>query len=253
MYPSEHSKSTDMTGMVAIVTGGAGGIGEETCRVLAQNGASIAIIDYNPADTMLAELREMGTKCMALRLDVRSKTEVVGAVESILHEFGQIDCIAGLAGVCPRTRFLNVTEEEWDETFDINMKGVFFLTQAVFPHMMERKTGSIVLASSIAGRAYGLIGGPHYAASKAALQAFARYLARVGGEYGIRVNCVLPGPTETSMIADLPNGPLDPKMFLLGRTGQPIDTAQAILYLASPASNWVTGVWLDVNGGLLMA
>ena len=253
MFPTDISSDSSIKGMVAIVAGGAGGIGRETALTLARRDAQVVILDAMDATGTKEYLKQNGYTCESWTVDISKKTQVSGVVKEIIAKYTRIDIMVYGIGICPRTRILDIQEDEWDNTMNVNLKGAFLLTQAVLPNMMENKSGSLIYIGSIAGRAYGLIGGPHYAASKAAIQVFGRYIARVGAPYGIRSNCVLPGPTETSKIAGLPEGTLDLSKFPLGRLGKPADTAQAILYLASPASSWITGVWLDVNGGSLMA
>ena len=252
MFPTTISCDKNLKDMVAIIAGGAGGIGKETTLTLAIAGAQVVVIDAAEASGTVDYLKLNGYDCESMIADISKKSDVISAVNHILAKYKKIDIMVYGIGICPRTRILDIQEEEWDTTMNVNLKGAFLLTQAILPNMMENKSGSLIYIGSVAGRAYGLIGGPHYAASKAAVQVFGRYIARVGAPYGIRSNCVLPGPTETNMIAGLPEGTLDVSKFPLGRLGQPADVAQAILYLSSPASSWVTGVWLDVNGGMLM-
>lgn len=239
---AQMSDFANLEGQVAIVTGGAGGIGSEIVNLFRKVGAIVYIVD----------MVEDNDDKNIYHCNIANQKEVIRVVDNIYRKEGKIDILINCAGITSTVQFLDLTEEEWDRIFDVNMKGTFFITQAVFPKMKEKKYGKIVCFSSVAGRNAGIQAGPHYSASKAAVLVFSRCIAKEGASYGIYSNCVVPGPTDTAMIKDF-----DPKKkagsnFPLNRIGNPIDLAHAALFLASQQSNWLTGVYLDVNGGLYM-
>ncbi len=236
------SGNADLTGQVALVTGGVGGIGGETVELLRSFGAKVYALDLGPDDP------ERGV----IHCDVTDKAGVRSIVDEICSRHGHIDILVTCAGITATTKFEEISEEEWDAMFDVNMKGTFLITQSVFEKMKERKYGKIVHVSSVAGRSAGVQAGPHYSASKAAVLVFSRCIAKLGAPYGIYCNCVVPGPTNTPMIKDFDPEKVDASNFPLHRQGQPMDLAQAILFLTSQCSNFITGVFLDVNGGLWM-
>ena len=236
------SGNADLTGQVALVTGGAGGIGAETVCLLRSFGAKVYALDLVPDDP----------EHDIIHCNVTDKAGIRGIVEDIYTQHGRIDILVTCAGITKTTAFEDISEEEWDSMFDVNMKGTFLITQAVFEKMKERHYGKIVHVSSVAGRSAGVQAGPHYSASKAAVLVFSRCIAKLGAPFGIYSNCVVPGPTNTPMIKDFDPDKVGANNFPLGRQGQPVDLAQAILFLTSQCSNFITGVFLDVNGGLWM-
>lgn len=236
------SGENDLTGQVAVITGGAGGIGKETAKLLREHGAIVYAFDLFPDDEEKS----------IVHCDVTDKESVVSGVEKIYNKHGKIDILITCAAITRTTAFEDITPEEWDLMFDINVKGTFLITQAVYEKMKLNHYGKIVNVSSVAGRSAGVQAGPHYSASKAAVGIFNRCIAKLGAPYGIYANCVYPGPTNTAMIKDFDPSKVSGDNFPLRRQGEPIDLAHAILFLASPSSNFITGVFLDVNGGLYM-
>ncbi|MGB4440466.1 MAG: SDR family oxidoreductase [Sedimentibacter sp.] len=236
------SDSTNLEGQVAIITGGVGGIGSEVVNLFRKYGAKVYALD------MVDDNYEKNI----YNCNITNQKNVIKVVDDVYDKEGKIDILVNCAGITSTVQFLDLTEEEWDRIFDVNMKGTFFVTQAVFPKMKERKYGKIVCFSSVAGRNAGIQAGPHYSASKAAVLVFSRCIAKEGAPYGIYSNCVVPGPTDTDMIKDFDPEKKAAKNFPLHRIGNPLDLAHAALFLASQQSNWITGVYLDVNGGLYM-
>lgn len=237
------SGEADLTGQVAIITGGAGGIGKVTADLFRAHGAKVYAFDLLPDD----EENDI------INCNVTDKASVTAGVEKVYEKHGRIDILVTCAAITRVTLFEDISEEEWDQMFDINVKGTFLITQAVYEKMKLNKYGKIVNVSSVAGRSAGVQAGPHYSASKAAVGNFNRCIAKLGAKYGIYANCVFPGPTSTAMIKDFDPAKVSGENFLVGRRGEPIDIAHAILFLASPNSNFITGIFLDVNGGLYMA
>lgn len=236
------SGNADLHGQVALVTGGAGGIGAETVKLLRSFGAKVYALDLVPDDP----------EHDIIRCNVTDKEGVHQIVDRVYEQHGRIDILVTCAGITATTQFEDISEAEWDAMFDVNMKGTFLITQAVFEKMKQASYGKIVHVSSVAGRNAGVQAGPHYSASKAAVLVFSRCIAKLGAPHGIYCNCVVPGPTNTPMIKDFDPDKVGASNFPLHRQGQPMDLAQAILFLTSQCSNFITGVFLDVNGGLWM-
>ncbi len=242
----------DLNNQVAIVTGAAGGLGQAICCSLAREGANVAVIDLKPAEETLKKINVYGGQNMALRCDLTNKTGVIQTVDEIVKTYGKIDILVNCAGIAYLTKLPDISEEEWDKQFLVNVKGYFLITQAVFAIMKKQNCGKIVNVGSLAGRAAGVAAGPHYSAAKGAVHTFTKWVAKYSGPFGINVNCVVPGPCETEMTKDFPPGSKAPEKFPLGRPGEPEDIAEAVLFLSSQAANYITGVLLDVNGGIFM-
>lgn len=242
---------------VVLVTGASRGIGAAIAQGFADDGAShIAINHLNDvanADETLRTLRNAGCEAMAIEADVADSAQVKAMVEQVIDQYGQINALACNAGICPFYDFLDLPEDVWDRTLDVNLKGVFLVSQAVARHMVERGAGGrIVATSSISS----LVGGQrqaHYCASKAGINLLIKSMALSLAPHGITCNAVLPGTVET----DVNRVALqDPNLRSqlesgtpLGRLGQPLDIAGAVVYLASPAASWTTGTLLVVDGG----
>ncbi len=241
----------DLSGRVAIVTGGARGIGRATCVSLSREGAEIVVCDVLPLGETLADIQKQNRKAVGLKCDVSSLKEVLKVVEQTLQKFGKIDILINNAGVMGKTGLAieEITLQDWDFHLNINLKGTFLFCQAVWPIMIKQGFGKIVCIGSIAGKIGGVLAGPDYCASKGGIHAMVKCLAKKGVTHGIYVNGIAPGPIRTPMTKD---EPYKDEMVPLGRLGEPEDIAEAVLFLASPASNFITGTILDVNGGILM-
>ncbi|MFX0090181.1 MAG: SDR family NAD(P)-dependent oxidoreductase [Candidatus Hodarchaeota archaeon] len=247
-----------LEGKVAIITGGAGGIGLATANLFAEMGALIALIDINEAAgiSAAAEIRKTGRKVRFFQCNVASDTECKKTVDAIYKEFGQIDILFNNAGVIRRKNVLNLDEKDWNLVIDVNLKSIYLLSRYVIPIMIKGKGGSIINT----GSGWGLKGGPDavaYCAAKGGVVNLTRAMAIDHGKHGIRVNCVCPGDTDTQLLHDeAVQLSVNKEEFLkdaanrpLKRIGQPEDIANAVLYLASDLSNWVTGTTLLVDGG----
>ena len=241
----------DLSGRVAIVTGGARGIGRATCVSLSREGAEIVVCDVLPLGETLADIQKQNRMAVGLKCDVTSLDEVLKVVNRTLKEFGKIDILVNNAGVMGKTGLAieEITLQDWDFHLNINLKGTFLFCQAVWPIMIKQGFGKIVCIGSIAGKIGGVLAGPDYCASKGGIHAMVKCLAKKGVTHGIYVNGIAPGPIRTPMTKD---EPYKDEMVPLGRLGEPEDIAEAVLFLASPASNFITGTILDVNGGILM-
>lgn len=245
------SGPVDLTGRVAIVTGGARGIGRATCNTLAREGADVVVCDILPLAKTLAEIQKRNRRAIGVKCDVTDPEEVTQVVDKTMHEFGKIDILVNNAGVMGKTGIPieNISLRDWDFHLDINLKGAFLFCQAVWPILIKQGWGKIVCIGSIAGKIGGVLAGPDYCASKGGIHAMVKCLAKKGASSGIYVNAIAPGPTRTPMTQ---NEPYRDEMVPLGRLGEPEDIAEAVLFLASSASNFITGTILDVNGGILM-
>lgn len=240
---------------VAIVTGGASlrGIGWATARRFADEGARVAILDL---DRMSAEhaAREIGAQHLGLACDIRDEAACRLAVQGVLEAFGRIDILVNNAGVSQSHRLMDSTQDDYDLVMDVSVRGAYNMSRAVVPHMRSRRSGAIVCMGSVsAQRGGGILGGPHYSAAKGAIQALAKAMARELAIDGIRANAIAPGMVDTALLV----GKIDEagkrrvaEGVPLGRLGTPADIANACLFLASDQSAYITGVVLDVSGGM---
>lgn len=236
-----------MEGKVAIVTGGARGIGRQIVETLAQEGAAIVYsLDMGVGEYQLPNVRHV-------QLNVTNRDQVAKFVEDVKTEFEKIDVLVNNAGITRDALIQKMTEDMWDAVIDVNLKGVFNLTQAVAPIMMENGKGSIVSISSVVG-VYGNVGQTNYAATKAGVigmtYTWAKEFTRKGA--AVRSNAIAPGYVETEMMATVPDKVLQPirEKTPLGRLGQPQEIANAVIFLASDESSYVNGHVLEVTGGL---
>lgn len=244
-----------LDGKVAFVTGGSRGIGRAIVLRLADAGAAVAfsyVSRSEAAAEVVAEVSGRGGRALAVRADVRDRKELDAAFARTEAELGGIDVLVNNAGINKPTDFDRIEEGDWDDILAVNLKGPFLASQAVLPYIRRRGGGSIVMIGSVSGQ----YGGPrtaHYAASKAGLISLAQVIARFGARDGIRCNTVAAGLIESDMAAaGLQSGAVAQAAegILLGRMGRPDEVADAVLYLASDASSYVTAQTLNVNGGL---
>ncbi len=246
-----------LEGRVALVTGGASGIGAATCRRLAAEGARVVVSDVNvePAREVAAEID--GFPC---ELDVRSTELVRRAVTEAEAEVGPIDVLVNNAGYDEFGFFVNTDEEMWDRVLAVNLRGVLAVTHAVLPGMQQRRRGRIVNVASEAGRV-GSQGSGVYSAAKAGVIGLTKAVAREAARYGVTCNAVAPGPIETPLLMAAPEalGEIGDRLVAgmvgstaMRRIGQPDEVAAAIAYLASDDASYVTGQTLGVSGGLAM-
>jgi len=237
----------------AIVTGGATGIGRAICLALAQEGADVLVADIQEATETVRAVQALARQAISVPTDVTAQNQVEAMVKRAVQEFGRIDILVNDVGVAILKPFFETTEADWDRQMDINAKGVFLVSQAVARVMREQGGGRIVNISSIsADRAAPDLSA--YCASKAPVSALTLCLALELAEYGIYVNAVLPGTTETTLNREWHR--TNPAMRQanievtpLKRLGRPEDIANAVVYLASEEASWTTGVLLRVDGG----
>lgn len=248
----------NVQGKVAVVTGGASGIGLAAAQTLTRFGAKVAILDVNgeQAERAAAELTEAGGEAASFRCDVTSAEQCQAAVEGIRERFGKVDILFNNAGVIKRKTVVETEEPEWDLVLDVTLKGAFLLSKYIIPLMAETGGGSIINT----GSGWGLKGGDKaaaYCAAKAGMVNLTKAMAIDHGKDNIRVNCVCPGDTDTPLLRDEARQlQLEEKSFLvssadrpLARLGTPQDIANAVLFLASDMSLWVSGSVLVVDGG----
>jgi len=244
-----NSGRIDLHGQSAIVTGAARGIGRAVALALAREGADLCISDVLDTEETREMIAKAGRRVIQNRCDVSSKKEVEHLVVQTLSAFKKVDILVNCAGVCSRTPLQDLTEEEWDRELAVNLKGTFLTVQAVLPHMKSRTYGKIVCIGSVAGKDGGIISGPHYVVSKGGVHSFIKWVAKDGAAHSVYVNAIAPGPVDTDMTKGFP---YSGEMVRLKRLGTVEDIAQAAVFLASQASNWITGMVMDVNGGMLM-
>ena len=241
---------------VAIVTGGARGIGKTIALTFLREGAKVAIIDSDKErlEILKKEINKENEEAIVIPCDITKGSEVNGRVDEVRKRFGRIDILVNNAGIIRRGTIETVTEEDWDRVIEVNLKGTFNCCKAVAGIMKQQGYGKIINVSSIAGKMGDITSAPGYGSSKAGIDALTKTLARQLAPYGINVNGVSPHAIETEMsaqwseerrkeiIASIP----------LGRLGKPDDVANAVLFLASDEASFITGEILDVNGGALM-
>jgi len=243
---------------VAIVTGAAQGIGRAVAETLAANGASVALVDVKieMIEQVAAAIRDGGGKAIAVAADVSRAEQVEQMVVRVVAAFGTVDILVNNAGVLRNTPIAAMAEAEWDLVMDVCLKGAFLCSRAVLPLMTAKRHGKIVNISSLAARSTNVLGGAAYTAAKTGLVGFSRHLAREAAPYGINVNALCPGATDTPMTRMGARSPEDfealGKAIPLGRWAEPEEQASAVLFLVSEAASFITGATLDVNGGLMM-
>lgn len=237
----------DMVGSVVFMTGACGGIGRATVEALTAAGATVVATDIvDPAPPF-------GRGVSFRRCDVTSREDCERVIEAARREHGRIDVMVLVAGSVSGTHLEKVSAQEWAQVQDVNVLGVINPARAIWPHMVARQSGKFVLLGSVAVRIGGFAAGPAYVAAKAAVHGISKWMAKHGAPHGITSNVVAPGPVETPMFDKVTERrpPKASDAIPLARYGQPVDIAQAILFLASAQSNWITGGELNVNGGLV--
>ncbi|WP_153721702.1 MULTISPECIES: SDR family NAD(P)-dependent oxidoreductase [Sporosarcina] len=246
-----------LKGQTAIVTGAASGIGARTALLLSQEGANVVLVDLNSCRSTLNDIQESREEAGVLEClgDIRDSEFVSAVIARASDTFGELHILINNAGTCSRNSLETMTLDMWDRDMDTNAKAAFLFTQAVvYPHMMGQKYGRIINISSISGMNGGVISGgskdgrsgPAYSASKGAIIALTKWVAKELGEYGITCNSVAPGATESAITAGIE---YDVSGQAVKRIGTPADIAQAVLYFASSESSYTTGQILKVDGG----
>ena len=248
------NQTNRFTGKTAIVTGGAGGIGTAICQRLAGEGAFVIVTDTNAenAHKVAADITAAGGSAVAIPADISSEAACTDLIAQAFALRGQIDVLVNNAGITRDTLLMRMTEEQWDEVINTNLKSAFNLTKAVIKPMLKARSGSIINMSSVVG-VKGNAGQANYAASKAGLIGFTKSIAAELGSRNIRCNAIAPGFIETEMTAKLDEKVVQSwrEGIPLKRGGSPEDVANACVFMASDLSSYVTGQVLHVDGGML--
>lgn len=253
-----------LDGRVAVITGGANGIGRQTALTFAVAGAAVAVWDMaeEQGQALVTEIRDGGGKGAFYKVNVTSTSEVEAAVAAVVEQFGKVDILVNNAGITRDAQLVKVkdgevtgkmSEADFDLVVSVNLKGVFNCTQAVAPHMITRGYGRIISASSVVG-IYGNFGQTNYVATKAGVIGMTKVWARELGKRGITVNAVAPGFIGTDMVRAMPEQVLSNMVSHtpVGRLGEPEDIAYAYLFLASEEASFINGAVLSVDGGLVL-
>ncbi len=243
------SSRIDLEGRVFLVTGASRGIGQAAAWSLAREGAKVMAFDVLDGRDTTTAIERSGGEALAHQGSVTDPQSLEEAVADAVRRWGGIDGVVTAAGVVSRGDLSSTDLDEWRKVLDVNLVGTFNAVRAVYPYLEERRQGKVVCIGSVAGKVGGVISGPAYVASKGGIHALVKWLAKAAAPLGININGVAPGPVYTGMTE---GQPYHDDMSPLGRLGQPADMAEAVVFLASPAANWITGHVLDVNGGMLM-
>lgn len=240
----------------AIVTGGARGIGKEIAKTLAKNGANIAI-NYRKyseeVENLVEELRALGVKVLAIKCDISNDDEVNNFIKEVKDNFGSVDILVNNAGITKDGLLLRMSEKDFNDVIDVNLKGTFNMTKAVSSIMVKQRFGKIINISSVVGVA-GNAGQCNYAASKAGVIGFSKSIARELASRNINVNVVAPGYINTDMTKVLPDKVKEEvlKTIPMKKIGEPKEIANLVLFLSSDLSNYITGQVINVDGGMVM-
>lgn len=246
----------ELEGKTCLVTGGSRGIGRAVVQAMAEAGANVAFTyrqSEEQAEALAKSMSDKGVRCRAYRADVSSAEEMEKVVSQVVQELGPITILVNNAGITRDKSFLKMTRPMWDEVIKVDLDGVFYTTQIVLQDMVGAGWGRIINISSIVGQT-GNFGQTNYAAAKGAIISFTESLARELARKGITVNAVAPGFIQTDMLSTMPEATLAQVKALtpVGRLGTPEEIANAVMFLASPRSSFVTGQVLAVNGGMYM-
>ena len=256
--------SIELNGRIAVISGGANGIGYATARTFARAGAKVIVWDFaeEAGAAAIASLKDEGGQAMFHKVNVASQADVEVAVGAAITQFGRIDILINNAGIVRDAQLVKVkggevigklSESDWDTVIDVNLKGVFNCTRAVAPYMIQQHYGRIVSAASVVA-VYGNFGQTNYAASKAGVIGMTKVWSRELGKRGITVNAIAPGFIATDMTKGMPEHVLSTMIAQtpVGRIGQPQDVANGYLFLASEEASFINGAVLSVDGGLVL-
>jgi len=251
----------DLSNKVAMVTGARRGMGRAHALALAGQGARVVITDIDLAacESVASEVRTAGGEAACFKLDVSNKADVNKVFDQVMAKYGRLDILVNNAGIYQPKPFLEMTEEEWDRTVDINLKGEFLCAQRAAKEMLKNKWGRIINIASIAsgGVGVGIAGGAHYTSSKGGIIGMSETLAVELAPLGITVNVIGPGAIDTPMVgaANLPKEAMDAMLagVPMKRMGKPEEVSAAVVFLASDEASYITGATLYVDGGWLAA
>ena len=241
-----------LDGKLAVITGGSRGIGRAIAEAFIREGARVVIPDINE-ELANSTAEELGRdKCFAMKLNVSDKKNVEDVIEQIFKNIGDVDIWVNNAGISEDVPFEEVKEEKWDMILDVDLKGVFLCSQAIFKKMKINGGGKIINIASMAGERGGRVSGAHYSAAKGGVLTLTKVLALNGGEYGITANAITPGLILSQMAKDLGWDKEEHNDIPLGRLGTVEDVANVALFLGSYLSDYVNGDTIKVNGGMYM-
>jgi len=241
----------DLAGKVALVTGGSRGIGRQIALALARQGADIAVNYHkseNEAKKVLSEVEGYGSRCISIGADVSKSSDVARMTNIIKNRLGVVQILINNAGIARPQPLQEISEKDWDEIIDTNLKSAFLVTQAVLPEMREKGWGRIVNMSSVAAQLGGVVG-PHYAASKAGLIGLTHSYASLLSKQGITINTIAPALIATEMVTRNPNA--RPDLIPVGRFGTVEEVADVVVMLAR--NGYITGQTININGGWYMS
>jgi 3-oxoacyl-[acyl-carrier protein] reductase len=240
-----------LAGKVALVTGSSRGIGRQIALELAGEGAFLSI-NYNESEKsakqLSAEIAELGTKCITVKADLSRNEDIQKMISTVKRDLGSVEILVNNAGISRPQKLQDITEKDWDEIIQLNLKSAFLITQAVLPRMREKRWGRIIYISSIAAQIGGVIG-PHYAASKAGLIGLTHSYANILSKEGITVNAIAPALIATEMVANNKNA--RPDMIPVGRFGTVEEVADVVVTVV--CNGYITGQTINVNGGWYMS
>ena len=241
---------------VAVITGGANGLGKATAFLFSEHGAKVVIVDVNQeaGKKVVTEIIKKGGIAIFEKTDISKSTEVNKMMDNVVEKYGGVDILINNAGILADARLVKMTEEKWDRVININLKGIFLCGQAAAKIMIEKGNGGVILNTSSVVGIYGNFGQSNYVASKAGVIGMTKTWARELGKSNIRVNAVAPGFMKTEIIKDMPEKIINYMIekTYLKRMGEPEDIANAFLYLASDMGKYVNGTVLSVDGGVVV-
>lgn len=242
---------------VALITGSGGGIGRSTALLFAEEGAEVVVNDISveAAQKVVDEITSSGGHAIAIDANVKKYSEVSQMISQALNVFGKIDILVNNAGIYPTKAIQEMTEEDFEEVIDVNLKGVFNCTRAVVNHMIDRRYGRIVSLSSVAGKVGSVAKVSHYAAAKAGIMGFTKSIARELGQYNITANAIAPGAVDTPIFGAAKETIMQNlvKTCPLARLAEPREIANVIVFLSSDSASYLTGTVVTVDGGYTMS
>ena len=247
---------SELKDKVALITGGDRGIGKAIVTELVNQGCDVVIsdVDMNGAESVAEEMKKSGIRSLAIKADVSDAGQVDAMVTQTIESMGKLDILVNNAGITRDALLMRMREEDWDLVIKVNLKGAFLCTQKVIRSMMKQRSGKIINIASVVG-IMGNVGQANYASSKAGLIGFTKSVAKEVSSKNIQINAVAPGFIETEMTSDLSQEVKD--LYLANipakRAGTPEDVARVVSFLASSASDYITGQVIQVDGGLLIA